>query len=105
MSSRQPQAISEIIKDFFEGGIKGERVADRMHRAQDIDRLWRKAVGKKIARHTQAVSLRRERLVVNVDNPGWAYELSLKKKSLLNTLNRQAKECRVCEIQFRLGKL
>ena len=105
MSSRQPQPISEIIKEVFERKIEGRKIEERMQRGREIEGLWKKTVDKKAARHSRAVSLHQERLLVNVDNPAWVYELSLKKKPLLNKLNKSSRKYKISEIQFRLGKL
>jgi len=65
--------------------------------------VWPQAVGKRIARHTRAVSLADSRLVVEVEDPIWQGQLCTLRKPILSKLSEILGPETVCDIQFRLG--
>ena len=69
-----------------------------------IQRRWGTLVGKRLARHTAPVSLRRGRLVIHVDRPGDNFELSYQKQELLQRLKTTTQE-RVEELVIRPGEI
>lgn len=64
---------------------------------------WPQAVGKRIARHTRAVSLAESRLVVEVEDPIWEWQLSSLRKPILSKLQELLGPETVRDVQFRLG--
>ncbi len=70
---------------------------------EELEDAWRKTAGKRAATHTRAVSLRKARLIVNVDGSSWLYELTLKKRELLKKIENKLKGKKVKEIRFRIG--
>src|SRR5689334_9965782 len=62
---------------------------------------WPKAAGKKIARHTLAVALVRNKLVVEVGDQVWQMQLNTLRHFLLRNLARELGEPLVTEIDFR----
>ncbi len=70
---------------------------------EEVEEAWRKAAGKRAASHTRTVSLRKARLVVNVDGSSWLYELTLKKRELLKKVEDKLKGKNIKEIRFRVG--
>ena len=74
-------------------------------RLKSFDPVEEGAAGEKAVRHAKPVSLRKKRLVVNVDGSSWLYELTLKKESLLTKMKQRLGEERIKELQFRIGEL
>jgi predicted nucleic acid-binding Zn ribbon protein len=66
---------------------------------------WAKVAGKRAAKHSCPASLRRARLIINVDQSSWLYELTIKKKEILRRLNGQFVGRRVKDLQFRIGEV
>ena len=74
------------------------QVADAEVRARAA---WPVAAGKKIAAHTRAVALVREKLVVEVGDAVWQRQLSTLRHFLLRNLARELGGAIVTEIDFR----
>jgi predicted nucleic acid-binding Zn ribbon protein len=64
--------------------------------------VWPQAVGKRIARHTRAVSLADSRLMVEVEDPIWEWQLSSLRKPILSKLQELLGPETVSQVQFRL---
>ena len=97
---RRTEHINGIIKTLIEKLGKEERPT-----SEEIGAAWADAAGEKAVRHAKPVSLRKKRLVVNVDGSSWLYELTLKKESLLTKMKQRLGEERIKELQFRIGEL
>ena len=72
---------------------------------KDILKEWPRLVGGKAKRHTKPISIRRGRLVVNVDESSWLYELNLNKENILKKINERFGEAELKEIRFRIGDI
>ena len=94
----------ETLKDLVKGVIKDLTGGGRLTE-EEVNTAWSSAVGKRAARHTRPVSLKKSRLVVNVDGSGWLYELTLKKRDILKRLEGRLKDQKVKEIRFRIGEV
>lgn len=81
-------------------GMKRELLTE-----EEMERRWRSAAGKKAARHSRPVSLKRGILRVNVSGSSWLYELTLKKKKIVGKLAGKMKGKAVKEIRFRIGEV
>lgn len=66
--------------------------------------LWGILVGAQAARHSWPVRLAEGGLVVEVENSGWLYELSLRKGELLEGLMELMSARRVRRLSLRLGE-
>jgi len=86
------KAVSQIIGDkrLSEEGVRG---------------AWTKAAGARAAKHSRPVSLRRSRLVVNVDGSSWLYELTLKKREIMEKLGGRFLGRQLKDIRFRIGEV
>ncbi|MBL7071513.1 MAG: DUF721 domain-containing protein [Candidatus Omnitrophica bacterium] len=92
--------IENVIKSVF-----NKINEDANPTIDEIVKAWKEAAGEKAARHTRPASLRKKRLVINVDCSSWLYELTLKKKDLLSALQKKAGEDKIKELQFRIGEV
>lgn len=72
---------------------------------KDMAGAWKAAAGARAFRHTKPVTLKKARLVVNVDGSGWLYELTLKKREILKKLEEKLKPKKIREIKFRIGEI
>lgn len=91
--------IKEIAKNIIT-----DLSNQRLSKEEKIKKVWQKAVGKRFYPHTQPVSFRKKRLVINVDSSGWLYELTMRKKEITLKLNKMLKND-FKELQFRIGKI
>lgn len=69
---------------------------------QLIQRRWGRLVGKSLRTHSRPVSLRRGRLIVQVDRPGDSYTLAFERPRLIKRLHALT-EGRVEELIVRPG--
>ena len=97
---RKAERIDSVVKSIIE----------RLNRqsnptSEDIKKIWKEVVGRKAFPHTSPASLRKKRLVINVDTSTWLYELTLRKDDLLARLKKRLGEDKIKELQFRIGEL
>lgn len=92
------------IKGIVEGVLKGWK-KEKVFKKDILERVWKKVVGKKAAKHSRVGSLKSARLIIEVDESGWIYQLSLKKQDILKKLMKALKkeDIEISEIQFRIG--
>jgi predicted nucleic acid-binding Zn ribbon protein len=91
------EKFGNVLKDVISDIGKKRRFGE------ELEEAWKKAAGKRAASHTRTVSLRKARLVINVDDSGWLYELTLKKRELLVKIEDKLKGRAIKEIRFRVG--
>ncbi|MFA5146496.1 MAG: DciA family protein [Candidatus Omnitrophota bacterium] len=90
--------LDGVLENIIAGLKKDKAVTE-----EDIRAAWRRAAGRKAACHTRPVAIRRAELVVNVDDSGWLYELTLKKKDILKKLSVKLKKKKIRNVRFRIG--
>lgn len=57
-----------------------------------IIEVWKLCVGDTIAKFSTPVEIKRNKLLVSVENSVWRYELSLKKKEIIELINENLKQ-------------
>ena len=72
---------------------------------EDLVAAWEVAVGERAASHSRPMALIGSRVVINVDDSGWLYELTIQKKELLKKLSEELKTKRVKDMTFRIGEI
>ncbi len=97
---KKAEHIDGIIKTLIEKLSKDERPT-----SEEIGAAWTEAAGDKAVRHARPVSLRKKRLIINVDGSSWLYELTLRKESLLVKMKQRLGQEKIKELQFRIGEL
>lgn len=99
----EPSAIKDVVKKIIAGldgsGPKRERIS-----REEIRAFWEKAAGKSSSRKSSPVSLRKGRLIVNVEDSSLLYDLTLRKAQILKKLSKDLKGD-IKEIQFRIGEI
>jgi len=84
--------------------IKGLRLPGETVSAEDLARaVWPEAVGKKIAEHTRAARMVRERLIVEVEDRIWQRQLFSLSKQILRNLEKQLGPGIVDDLEFRVA--
>jgi len=98
--NRKPEKLEDIIKTFI-----GKLDASPRSTSEEMAGVWKRACGGTLAAHSKPSSLRKKKLAVNVENPGWLYEFSLKKGEILKRLKEELGPDKVDQIQFRIGEI
>ena len=62
--------------------------------------VWSDCVGKTIAQYSTPVELRKNKLMVRVENAAWRFELSMKKEEIISRLNNNFRKKQIKEIIF-----
>ncbi len=93
---RRPEEIKSVIEEIL-GRLEKTRKADE----GGIIAAWENAAGKRAAKHTQPVSLRKGVLTVAVDGSAWLYQLTIDKRKLIDALKAGAGQ-EIADIQFRI---
>ncbi len=62
--------------------------------------VWSDCVGKTIAQYSTPVELRKNKLMVRVENAAWRFELSMKKEEIISRLNNNFRKKLIKEIIF-----
>ena len=103
MEGPSPKAspLEGVLKDII-SGIKKKGLLTE----EELAGVWKKAAGRKASPHTRPVSLKTSGLVVNVDGSSWLYELTLKRKEILEKLKKALGERNAPkDIRFRIGSV
>ena len=90
--------IRNIVQKVI--GSMSTRVQDEQ---QAIFDAWPRIVNNKEASHTKLEGFKEETLLVNVDSSAWLYQMNLKKKKILEDLQKDFPK--VKKIYFKLGKI
>ncbi len=98
-SKSKPAPLSEILPQIVQGLRSESRPT-----LEAAEKAWSRTAGKAAALHSWPKHLTKGRLLVEVENSGWMYTLSLKKQELLKGLIRSLGGGRVKELQFRIGE-
>ena len=99
---RKAERIDSVIKSVIE---KLDKTSNPTSGNVNIEKIWKEVAGGKAFVHSRPASLRRKKLVINIDGSSWLYELTLRKKELLANLKKKLGKDKVKELQFRIGEL
>ncbi len=92
--------FSQLIGKVIEALSGKERLGE-----EEIERAWRRAAGESAARRSRPVSFKKSILIVNVASSSWLYELTVKKREIVEVLEAELKGKRVKELRFRIGDI
>lgn len=88
------------LKDFLKSmGARHPSFGKRLREAEALGR-WEEAVGKQIAKHSRALTVKDEILWIEVDHPVWHQELQLRKHQILEILNQNPSETALKDLYF-----
>lgn len=89
-------------------GVGLERLVDRLagkgRGSARASLVWAETVGAGVARHTHVVGVRDGELLVNVDSPAWATELSAMSEHLLENMRKELGQGTVRNIRFTVSQ-
>jgi hypothetical protein len=95
---REPQALSMILADLI-----ARRGLARIRGQEELDEVWKQAIGEPGSRYTQVGALRRGVLEILVANSVLLQELAgFQKQSLLEKLRQAMQSDKVRDLRFRL---
>lgn len=100
MRSKAPTPISSVINDILK-----KMPLSKEDATLKIRGAWENSVGDKIIRHAAPISFNNKRLVVNVDNSIWLYQLGFLKEDILSKLKKSLGEDVIDDIYFKIGKV
>ena len=88
--------ITQVIKKL-DAKTHGQR--------EDVVKAWQDAIEKDAGSHTKPVAIKNNILTIEVDSSAWLYILSLKKKSILASMQKTAGKEKIEDIRFRIGEI
>ena len=97
---QKAEHFSQLIGKVIDALTGGERLGE-----EEIERAWRRAAGEAAARHSRPVSFKKASLVVNVASSSWLYELTVRKREIVKTLESELKGKKIKELRFRIGDI
>lgn len=96
----KPEGIGEVINQVI------KKLDAKTHgQREDVVKAWHDAIDKDAATHTKPVAIKKNILTIEVDSSSWLYILSLKKKSILASMQKTAGKEKVEDIRFRIGEI
>lgn len=99
-----PQRKETPLSGILPGLVRGLQKEGRLTR-EEIQGVWSRIAGEKAARHSAPASLRKGRLIVEVDSSGWMYALGTQKTALLQGLVECVGARRINGLSFRIGEI
>ena len=100
MADEKKNPLEDLVKSIIGGfGGKGKLTEEEIRSA------WETVAGEKAAKHSRPRSVQDSRLIVHVDDSSWLYELTTRKKYIINSLSSVLKDARIKDITFRIGEL
>lgn len=90
-------------------GDELRKILKRMDSTEGLQRaavvsVWDEVVGSRVASHTRVLGVRNRELLVAMDSPAWANELSFMSETLKERLNQETGENLVDTIRFTVSK-
>ena len=85
------------LKDDLDDFMKYIGLDARMHELK-ILQVWKECVGETIAKYSTPVELKKNKLLISVENSVWRYELSSRKTEIIQKLNENLKSPRTRKI-------
>jgi len=100
MTDETKKPLEDLVKSIIGGFAGKEKLTE-----EEILSKWSLVVGEKAAKHSRPRSFTDSRLIVHVDDSSWLYELTTRKKYILNNLSTELKGKKLKDITFRIGEL
>ena len=90
--------IKNIVSDVI-----GKMSSKGFNEQTRILEVWQKIVGEKGTKHARVSGLKDGTLMVLVDSSAWLFQLNLKRKNILEQLQKEKLE--IQKIIFKIGKV
>ena len=91
--------IKDILKTVFERLESG-----KTYTREDIEVKWKEIAGETGFKHSRPIVFKKNILTVYVDNSVWMQELSMQKRKILKSLQKELGKDRISDIQFKIGE-
>ena len=98
MARKAKDKEGPLIKNILKHVLKG--ISEK---GAGINEAWDAAAGEDAAGHTKILSLKRGRLVINVSDSSRLFDLTMRKKQLIEQMNEKDGKRRITEIRFKIG--
>jgi predicted nucleic acid-binding Zn ribbon protein len=100
MKDKEVKPLEGLVKSIISGFVGKGKLTE-----EEIRSAWSLVVGEKAARHSRPRALTDSRLIVHVDDSGWLYELTTRKKYILDNLSAKLKGKKLKDITLRIGDI
>ncbi|MDP3790474.1 MAG: DUF721 domain-containing protein [Candidatus Omnitrophota bacterium] len=100
MAGASDKPLEDVLKNII-GGISKKGGLTQ----EEVTAAWESAIGKGAARHSKVRLLKDGRLVINMDDSSWLYELTVQKKEILKKLEETLKSKKIKSITLRIGDI
>jgi len=94
----------ESIKSILGSVLKDIEKKQAQLPGGNLQDLWAKCVAKKTLKHTKVNFFKNGRMYVNVENPGWLYELNIHREEILKKLQKISKD-KIKDIKLKVGDI
>ena len=93
------------VKGIVDGLLK--KIEENVHKKGDVAKeAWKSVNNEDLKKHAKLINLKRETLIVKVDNSSWLYKFTLEKKRIIEEFNAgYKKKKKIKGIMFRIGTL
>ncbi len=89
----------ETIASSIDGLLEKYGLREQLQ-AREYLLIWDKIVGVKIAQYTRPLTIKKKRLIVEVNDSNWLYHLTVLKDKIIKEFNEQARSIIITEIKF-----
>ena len=97
---KKPEDIGHIISQVI------KKLDTKTHGSvEEVVQAWKNAIEEKAISHTKPVAIKKNVLTIEVDSSTWLYFLSLKKKSILKSMEKVLGKGKIEDIRFRIGEI
>ena len=100
MATKKESAIGDVLKETLKKLVSPSRPSE-----EGVMVLWGAAAGAAAAKHSKPVAIKKSELIVSVDGSSWLYELTMRKKGILKSLEGKFGKKVIKNIRFRIGEL
>lgn len=97
---KKPEGIGDILSQVI------KKLDTKTHgQREEIVQAWEKAIEPKAISHTKPVAIKKNILTIEVDSSTWLYMLNLKKRDILESMQKTLSKEKIEDIRFRMGEI
>jgi len=100
MATRKEKAIGDVLKETLKKLVSPSRPSE-----EGVLILWEAAAGTAAAKHSKPIDIKKSELIVSVDSSSWLYEMTMRKKAILKSLEGKFGKKVIKNIRFRIGEI
>ena len=99
---KNPHEIKDVVAGIL-ASLSGEKEKKVLFE-EDINCIWKDAVGEKAFRYSHPTSFKKGRMVVVVSNSAWLHEITFRKIKIMKRIGSKLGE-EIKEIRFKIGEI